>query len=180
MALRTEHLDVVLRSLRAVYQPIEFESASPAFASWRAAGVLIDLAEEASLPPSESAACLAVSCDLLAFAEKSVVLEPSSVLSVTLSSAIEFLGIYQLADQVEGQQAEHTMAINLALLEFGVMEDADARFMTGALRGIVARSAPVVVWAAASLIVRREASLRKWLVACQSHELSTKETSESP
>ena len=121
MTLCTEHLDVVLRLLRAVYQSIEFESASPVFASWRTAGVLIDLAEEASLPLSESAACLAVSCDLLAFAEKSVALEPSPVLSVTLASAIEFLGIYELADQVEGQQAEHTMVINMALLNFSVM-----------------------------------------------------------
>ncbi|MCH1504064.1 MAG: hypothetical protein L7V86_10810 [Verrucomicrobiales bacterium] len=179
MPLHTEHLEVVVRSLHTALQSIEFESSSPALASWRSARMLIDLADDGGRTPSESAACLAVACDLLAFAEKSACGdESSSMLGVTLSSVVDLLGIHQLTEQVQGQEAEHAMSINGALLEFGVMEDQDACFMTGALRGIVARSTPVILWAAASLIVRKDALLRRWLEACQIPELSSTKTGE--
>ncbi|MDC0503790.1 hypothetical protein OAN94_05895 [Verrucomicrobiales bacterium] len=181
MPLHTEHLEVVVRSLHTALQSIEFESSSPALASWRSARMLIDLADDGGRTPSESAACLAVACDLLAFAEKSACGdESSSMLGVTLSSVVDLLGIHQLTEQVQGQEAEHAMSINGALLEFGVMEDQDACFMTGALRGIVARSTPVILWAAASLIVRKDALLRRWLEACQIPELSSTKTGKRP
>ena len=179
MPLSTKHLDAVLRSLRTVCQSIDLDSSSPALASWRSAGVLINLAEDGDLLPSESTACLAVACDLLAFAEKSARGdEPTTVLATTLSNAVELLGVHQFGEQFEGQQAEHAMAINMALLEFGVLEDQDACYMTGALRGIVARSTAVILWAAASLIVGKDAPLRKWLKASQVPELSPTETKD--
>ena len=181
MSLRTEHLEVALRSLRAVYHSIQFESNSPALASWRSVGVLLNLADDKDLPPSDAAACLAVACDLLAFAKKSLADdEPSSVLGVTLSSAVDLLGVHQVADQPQIQQAEQAMAVNMALLELGVMEDQDAAFMTGALRGIVARSAPVILWATASLFAKKGAPLRKWLEARETLDILAKQKAQKP
>lgn len=166
LSFHTDHLSIVLRSLRGVFDAVQLTHATPVLASWRSAGFLIHLADDPDISDKDVAACLVLARDFLNVAVREASARIQGTLNLQLESVCELLGLPSLLPGTDLQRTEHAMIVNLALLDLARIEDADCRLMVGALEAAISRREDASLLAAVHLLRTKDAPLRQWFEFC--------------
>lgn len=166
LSFNTDHLPIVLRTLRGVFDAVQLTHATPVLASWRSAGFLIHLADEPNLTDNDTAACLVLAQDFLNVAVSEASARIQGTLNLQLESVRELLGIPSLTPGTDMQRTEHALIVNLALLDLAKIEDKDCRLMAGALEAAISRREDAALLAAVHLLRTKDAPLRRWFESC--------------